>query len=332
VRFSRRRVLQLSGAAAGAAVVGPLPDSAQAETYPSRPITVIVPFAAGGPLDISGRILTASMQEALGQPVVVENVGGAGGTIGLARVAHAVPDGYTLGLSILNTQVINGALYDLSYDLQRDFAPIALYTDGPLLIVGRKTLAANNLQELIAWLKANPDKATAGTTGVGSPQHVAGALFEQATGTHFQVTHYRGGGQVTQDLVGGQIDLVFSDIVTAVPQIRAGTIKAYAVMAKTRLALLPELPTTDEAGVPGLYSSVWNSLWAPAETPRPIIDKLNAAVVAAVNDPKLQARVADIGRTLFPRAMMTPEALGKLQRDEIAKWWPIVRAAGMKAE
>jgi tripartite-type tricarboxylate transporter receptor subunit TctC len=330
VRFSRRRVLQLSVAGTGA--LGPLADLALAQTYPSRPITVIVPFAAGGPLDISGRILTASMQETLGQPVIVENVGGAGGTIGLARVARADPDGYTLGLSILNTQVINGALYNLPYDLQKDFAPIALYTDGPLLIVGRKTLPADNLQELIAWLKANPDKATAGTTGVGSPQHVAGVLFEQATGTHFQVTHYRGGGQVTQDLVGGQIDLVFSDIVTAVPQIRAGAIKAYAVMAKTRLALLPDVPTTDEAGLPGLYSSIWNSLWAPKGTPRPIIDKLNAAVVAAVNDPKVQARVADIGRTLYPHDMMTPEALGKLQRDEIAKWWPIVKAAGMKAE
>jgi tripartite-type tricarboxylate transporter receptor subunit TctC len=328
LKLSRRNALQLAGAAA----LMPLSVAVRADDYPSRPITVIVPFAAGGPLDISGRILTASMQETLKQPVVVENVGGAGGTIGLARVARADPDGYTLGFSILNTQVINGVLYDLPYDLQKDFEPIALYTDGPLLIIGRKTLPANNLLELIAWLKANPDKATAGTTGVGSPQHVAGALFQKATGTHFQVTHYRGGGQVTQDLVAGQIDLVFSDIVTAVPQIKAGNIKAYAVMAKTRLALLPDVPTTDEAGLPGLYSSIWNSLWAPAHTPRPIIDKLNAAVVAAVNDPKVQARVADIGRTLFPPDMMTPAALGKLQKDEIAKWWPIVKAAGMKAE
>jgi tripartite-type tricarboxylate transporter receptor subunit TctC len=331
VRPTRRRVLQLSGAA-GAAAIGSLSGSADAQGYPSRSITVIVPFAAGGPLDISGRILAASMQETLGQPVIVENVAGAGGTIGLGRLARADPDGYTLGLSILNTQVINGALYDLPYDLQKDFAPIALYTDGPLLIVGRRTLEANNLRELIAWLKANPDKATSGTTGVGSPQHVAGVLFEQATGTHFQFTHYRGGGQVTQDLVGGQIDFVFSDIVTAVPQIRAGTIKAYAVMAKTRLPLLPDLATTDEAGLPGLYSSTWNSLWAPKATPRPIIDKLNAAVITAVNDPKVRARVADIGRTLFPGDMMTPEALGKLQQAEIDKWWPIVRAAGMKAE
>ncbi len=332
MKFSRRRVLQLAGAAAGAGVVGPLPQIARAETYPSRPITVIVPFAAGGPLDIAGRILAGSMQETLGQPVIIENVSGAGGTIGLARVAHAEPDGYTLGLSIWTTQVINGALYNLSYDVQKDFTPIALYTDGPLVLVARKTIPANNLQELIAWIKANGDKVTAGTVGLGQPQHVFGVLFEKATGTHFQYVHYRGGGQVMQDLVGGQIDLIFSDVVTALPQIRAGTIKAFAVMAKNRLAAQPDIPTTDEAGVPGLYSSVWNSLWAPKGTPRPIVDKLNAAVVAALDDAKLRTKVAELGRTFFPREMLTPEALGKLQRDEIDKWWPIVKAAGMKAE
>jgi tripartite-type tricarboxylate transporter receptor subunit TctC len=332
VKFSRRRVLQLSSAAAGAGVFGPRPDLAYAQTYPSRPITVIVPFSAGGPLDIAGRILAGSMQETLGQPVVIENVSGAGGTIGLARVAHADPDGYTLGLSIWTTQVINGALYNLSYDVQKDFAPIALYTDGPLILVARKTIPADNLQELIAWIKANGDKVTAGTVGIGQPQHVFGVLFEKATGTHFQYVHYRGGGQVMQDLVGGQIDIIFSDVVTALPQIRAGTIKAYAVMAKTRLAAQPDIPTTDEAGVPGLYSSVWNSLWAPKSTPRPIIDRLNAAVVAALDDAKVRARVAELGRTFFPREMLSPEALGKLQQDEIGKWWPIVKAVGMKAE
>jgi tripartite-type tricarboxylate transporter receptor subunit TctC len=328
LKLSRRHALQFAAATA----LTPLPRIARAESYPSRPITVIVPFAAGGPLDISGRILTASMQETLGQPVIVENVSGAGGTIGLARVARADPDGYTIGLSIWTTQVINGALYDLSYDLQKDFAPIALYTDGPLVLVARKTIPANNLQEFIAWLKANPDKVTAGTVGIGQPQHVFGVLFEKATGTHFQFTSYRGGGQIMQDLVGGQIDLIFSDVVTALPQIRAGTIKAYAVMAKTRLAVQPDIPTTDEAGVPGLYSSVWNSLWAPKDTPRPIIDKLNAAVVTALDDPKIRAKLTDLGRTFFPRDMLTPEALAKLQQDEIAKWWPIVKAAGMKAE
>jgi tripartite-type tricarboxylate transporter receptor subunit TctC len=328
LKLSRRHTLQFAAATA----LTPLSGIARAESYPSRPITVIVPFAAGGPLDISGRILAASMQETLGQPVIIENVSGAGGTIGLARVARADPDGYTIGLSIWTTQVINGALYNLSYDLQKDFEPIALYTDGPLVLVARKTIPANNLQEFIAWLKANSDKVTAGTVGIGQPQHVFGVLFEKATGTHFQFTSYRGGGQIMQDLVGGQIDLIFSDVVTALPQIRAGTIKAYAVMAKTRLAVQPDIPTTDEAGVPGLYSSVWNSLWAPKDTPRPIIDKLNAAVVTALNDPKVRAKLTDLGRTFFPRDMLTPEALAKLQQDEIAKWWPIVKAAGMRAE
>jgi tripartite-type tricarboxylate transporter receptor subunit TctC len=328
MRMPRRRFLQF----AGAATLAPLSRSARAEEYPSHPITIIVPFAAGGPLDISGRILAAKMQQTLGQPVIVENVGGAAGSIGLGRVARAMPDGYTLGLGIWTTHVVNGALYALPYDVQKDFEPVGLYTDGPLILVARKTLPANNLQELIAWLKANPDKATAGTSGVGSPQHVFGVLFENVTGTRFQFAHYRGGGQATQDLVAGQIDLVFSDVITALPQIRAGNIKAYAVMAKSRMAVTPDVPTVDEAGLPGLYSSVWNALWAPKDTPRDIVLKLNAAVVDAVFDPVVREHLTDIGRVFFSRDQLTPEALGALQKAEIDKWWPIIRAAGMKGE
>lgn len=322
----RRQLLQLGGA------VLLLPRMARADAYPSHPITIIVPFAAGGPLDISGRVLAASMQRTLGQTVIVENVGGAAGSIGLARVARAEPDGYTLGLGIWTTHVVNGALYDLSYDVQKDFAPVALYTDGPLILVARKSLPADNLTELIAWLKANPDKATAGTAGVGSPQHVFGVLFENVTDTRFQFAHYRGGGQVTQDLVGGQIDLVFSDAITALPQIRAGTIKAYAVMARSRMDVAPGIPTADEAGVPGLYSSVWNALWAPKDTPRSVIDKLNAAVVDALADPAVRAHLTELGRVFFPREQLTPEALAALQTAEIEKWWPIIRKAGIKGE
>jgi tripartite-type tricarboxylate transporter receptor subunit TctC len=324
----RRYFLQFAVAAG----LAPLPGIARAQSYPSRPITIIVPFAAGGPLDISGRILAAKMQQILGQPVIIENVGGGAGSIGLARVARADPDGYTLGLGIWTTHVVNAALYDLSYDVQKDFAPVALYSDGPLILVGRKTLPANDLKELIGWLKANPDKATAGTAGVGSPQHVFGTLFENVTGTHFQFAHYRGGGQATQDLVGGQIDIVFSDAITALPQIKAGTIKAFAIMAKSRMAQAPDIPTADEAGVPGLYSSVWNALWAPKGTPQPIIDKLNAAVVAALADPEVRQHLLDIGRTLFPPDQLTPKALADLQKSEIEKWWPIIKAAGMKGE
>jgi tripartite-type tricarboxylate transporter receptor subunit TctC len=328
MRIQRRRLLQLAGAAAFA----PLSRPAWANEYPSHPITIIVPFAAGGPLDISGRILAGKMQQTLGQPVIVENVGGAAGSIGLGRVARAVPDGYTLGLGIWSTHVVNGALYALPYDVQKDFEPVGLYTDGPLIIVARKTLPANTLQELIAWLKANPDKATAGTAGVGSPQHVFGVLFQNVTGTRFQFAHYRGGGQATQDLVGGQIDISFSDVITALPQIRAGNIKAYAVMAKDRMTVVPDVPTIDEAGLPGLYSSVWNALWAPKGTPRDIIVKLNAAIVAALDDATVRERLTDIGRVFFPRDQLTPEALGALQKAEIDKWWPIVKAAGMKGE
>jgi tripartite-type tricarboxylate transporter receptor subunit TctC len=323
--IQRRHFLQLGGAAL-------LPRLAHAETFPSHPITIIVPFAAGGPLDISGRVLAASMQQSLGQPVIIENVGGAAGRIGLARVAHAEPDGYTLGLGIWTTHVVNAALYTLSYDVQRDFTPVALYTDGPLILVARKTLPADTLPALIAWLKANPDTATAGTAGVGSPQHVFGVLFENVTGTRFAFAHYRGGGQATQDLVGGQIDLVFSDAVTALPQIRAGTIKAYAVMATRRMAVAPEIPTADEAGVPGLYSSVWNALWAPKDTPRPIVDRLNGAVVAALADPAVRTHLTELGRVFFPREQLTPEALAALQQAEIEKWWPIIKAAGIKGE
>ena len=326
MKLPRRYFLQY------AAVLASLPKIARAQTYPSRPITIIVPFAAGGPLDISGRVLAAHMQQTLGQPIIVENVGGAAGSIGLARLARAEPDGYTLGLGIWTTHVVNAALYDLSYDVQKDFAPVALYTDGPLILVSRKTLPANNLKELIGWLKANPDKATAGTAGVGSPQHVFGVLFENVTGTHFQFAHYRGGGQATQDLVGGQIDIVFSDAITALPQIKAGNIKAYAVMAKNRMAVAPDVPTADEAGVPGLYSSVWNALWAPKDTPQPIIDTLNAAVVDALADPDVRKHLTDLGRVFFRRDELTPEALAALQKSEIEKWWPIIKAAGMKGE
>jgi tripartite-type tricarboxylate transporter receptor subunit TctC len=328
MKIPRRRFLHLAGAAA----LAPLPRIARAQAYPSHPITIIVPFAAGGPLDISGRILAAKMQQTLGQPVIVENVGGAAGSIGLGRVARAEPDGYTLGLGIWSTHVVNGALYDLPYDVQKDFAPVALYTDGPLILVGRKTLPADDLKALIAWLKANPDKATAGTAGVGSPQHVFGVLFQNVTGTRFQFAHYRGGGQATQDLVGGQIDLVFSDLITALPQIRAGSIKAYAVMAKSRMQVVPDIPTADEAGVPGLYSSVWNALWAPKGTPKDIIDKLNAAVVDALADPVVRDRLTDLGRVIFPRDQLTPEALAALQKAEIEKWWPIIKTAGIKGE
>lgn len=293
---------------------------------------MVVPFTAGGPLDTTARILSDHMRQTLGQPVIIENIGGAAGSIGVGRVARATPDGYTVVIEIWSTAVVNGAMYQLSYDLQKDFEPIALVTDGPLVIIGKKTFPADDLKGLIAWLKANPDKATAGTSGVGSPQHIFGVLFQKVTGTRFQFAHYRGGAQITQDLVAGQIDLVFSDVITALPQVRAGNIKAYAIMGKSRMAVAPEIPTVDEAGLPGFYNSVWQGVWAPKDTPQDAIDRLNAAIVDALADPKVRERLTALGRVIYPREQLTPQALAALQKAEIEKWWPIIKAAGIKGE
>jgi tripartite-type tricarboxylate transporter receptor subunit TctC len=235
-------------------------------------------------------------------------------------------------MGIWSTHVVNPVLYDLSYDVEKDFEPIAPITDGPLVICARKDFPANDLKELIAWLKANPDKATSSDAGVGSPQHVFSVLFQQVTGTHFQFVHYRGGGQAMQDLVTGHIDLSFSDAISALTQAQGGTIKAYAVMSKDRLTGAPQIPTVDEAGLPGFYDSVWSGIWAPKGTPAAIIEKLNAAVVDAVDDPTIRQRLTALGRVLFPRQQMTPQVLATLQRTEIEKWWPIIKAAGIRGE
>jgi tripartite-type tricarboxylate transporter receptor subunit TctC len=306
--------------------------SAPAQTYPSKPITIIVPFAAGGGSDVIGRIVAERMRVSLGQPVIIENVVGAAGNIGVGRVARAVPDGYTLILGIWNTHVANGALYSLQYDLMKDFEPISLITDTPLLIVAKKAMPANDLKSLIAWLKTNPDKASAGTAGAGSAEHVTAVLFQNITGTRFQFVAYRGGGPAMQDLVGGQIDMMIAPSVPSLPQIRSGSIKAYAVTSKTHLAAAPDIPTVDEAELPGFYFSVWTSLWAPKGTPTDVTAKLNAALVEALADPDVRTRVANQGPVIVPREQQTPEALGVLQRAEIEKWWPIMKAANMKGE
>jgi tripartite-type tricarboxylate transporter receptor subunit TctC len=324
----RRRFLQLVATAA----LAPLPRIARADNFPSRPITMVVPFAAGGPLDTTARILAGRMQQALGQPVVVENVGGAAGSIGVGRVARATPDGYSIVLEIWSTAVVNGAIYQLPYDVQKDFEPVALVTDGPQIIVGKKTLPATNLKEFIAWLKANPDKAIEGTAGVGSPQHIFGVLFGKLTGTRFQFAHYRGAAPAMQDLIAGQIDFIISDLITAMAQEHAGTIRAYAVTAKNRVAVAPDIPTVDEAGLPGFYTTVWQGIWAPKGTPHDVIAKLNAAVVETLEDAEARKRLTDLGRVIYPRDQLTPAALATLQQAEIDKWWPIIKAANIKGE
>jgi tripartite-type tricarboxylate transporter receptor subunit TctC len=264
--------------------------------------------------------------------MIIENVAGAGGSIGAGRVARAAPDGYTLIIGITSTHVFNGAMYSLPYDVLNDFEPVALVTDSSQLFVGRKTLPASTLRELIAWLKDNPDKANWGTAGVGSPHHIFGVLFQQATGTRFQFAHYRGGAAATQDLVAGQIDLSIADQATTLPQIRAGNIKVYAYTGKTRLPALPDVPTVDEAGVPGFQTSVWNAIWAPKGTPRAITAKLNAAVVEALADPAARARLVELGHYAVPPERHSAGVLRTLHKAEIDKWWPIIKAANIRPE
>jgi tripartite-type tricarboxylate transporter receptor subunit TctC len=306
--------------------------SLTAQTYPSRPITVVVTFPAGGPSDTVMRIVVESMRGFLGQSVIIENVAGAAGSLGTARVARAAADGYTVGLGDWGTHVVNGANYSLSYDVVKDFEPVALMTTNPALIIAKKTMPANDLVGLIAWLKSNPDKATAGTNGQGGSTHIYCAFFQTVTGTRFQLVPYRGLGPVMQDLVSGQIDIAFGGVADSLPQIRAGLIKVYAVTAKNRLAAAPDIPTVDEAGMPEFYLALWRAIFAPKGTPAGIIAKLNAAVTGALADPAVRTRLADLGVEIAPRDQQTPEALRAFQKEEIEKWWPIIKAANIKAQ
>jgi tripartite-type tricarboxylate transporter receptor subunit TctC len=328
--MTRRRLVV--GAVLSAMLTILAANPAPAQTFPSRPVTIVVPFAAGGPIDTLARVMAERMRTPLGQPVVIENVSGAAGSIGVGRVARAPPDGYTLVAGFWGTHVVNGATQALAYDVLNDFEPVLMTSSNVNLIVGRRTLPADDLKGLIAWLKANPDTAAAGTAGGGSPQQVHGAFFQSATGTRFRFVPYRGGAPAMQDLVAGQIDLIFADQTTSLPQVRSGNIKAFAVMGKSRLATAPEIPTVDEAGLPGFYCSVWNALFAPKGTPRDIIARLNAAAVEALAEPEVRQRLADLGQQIVPREEQTPEALAVFHKAEIEKWWPIIKAAGIKAE
>jgi tripartite-type tricarboxylate transporter receptor subunit TctC len=324
-----RRVFLASLAAVGAAGrIGPL----AAEDYPSRPITMDMPFAAGGPGDVLARQLADAMGRSLGQNVIVENVTGAAGSIGTGEVARATPDGYSLILGNWTTHVVNAVAYKLPYDVVKDFAPIALVANQPVLIITNNNVPADNLLGLIAWLKANPDKATSGNAGIGSATHVASVFFQHQTGTRFQLVPYRGGAPAMVDLLAGHIDMMFDLATDALPQVRAGRVKAFAVTSQHRIGAAPDIPTTDEAGVPGLYISLWNGLWAPQRTPQPVIDKLDAAVVVALAEPTLRTRLVDLGMDIPPPEQQNPKALAAFQEAEIAKWWPILKAAGIKAE
>jgi tripartite-type tricarboxylate transporter receptor subunit TctC len=303
---------------------------ASAADYPARPIVFIVPFAAGGPTDALGRMLAERMGGILGQPIIIENVAGAAGSVGVGRVVRAAPDGYTMSVGNWNTHVLNGAIYSLGYDLVGDMEPVALLPFGPQLIVARKDVPANNLADLVAWLKGRD--ATVGTSGVGSAAHVSALLFEKETGAKFTFVHYRGAAPAMNDLVGGHIDLMFDQAANSLSHVNAGAIKSYAVTSATRLKSAIDIPTVDEAGLPGFYVSVWFGLWAPRGTPEGIVAKLSAAVRETLADPAIQEKLAKGGQSVPPLDQMSPGALKAMQAAEIAKWWPILRSANVKAE
>ena len=329
MKLHRRKFLHLAMAAAALAA---RPDNARAQAYPTRPITLIVPFPAGGVVDLVARSVAEGMRASLGQPIIIENVAGANGGIGAGRAVRAAPDGYTLICGAWNTHVGNGALYVLPYDVLNDFAPVSLLAIAPMMIVARKNLPADDLSGLVAWLKANPDKASQGTLGVGSPPHLLGVLFQNITGTRFQFVPYRGTPPALQDVMGGQIDLLILPGPVSLPQVQADHVKAYAVTGKSRLALAPNIPTVSEAGFPELTFLNWVALWAPKGTPEGVIAKLNATVSAALAQPAARSRIAELGMEAFPRDQQTPEALREFQKAEIEKWWPVIKAANIKGE
>jgi tripartite-type tricarboxylate transporter receptor subunit TctC len=306
--------------------------NASADNFPSRPITIVVPFSAGGPSDAMARILAERMKVTLGETLLVENVTGAGGSIGVGRAVRSPPDGYTISFGHLGTHVANGAIYKLGYDLVTDLEPVALLPSNPMIVVSKNAVPAKTLKELLEWLKSRPTPAAAGTAGAGSGAHIAGLYFENVTGIKLQYVPYRGTAPALNDLVAGQIDIIIDQTSNSINQVRGGNIRAYAITADKRVESAADVPTTDEAGLPGFHMTLWSGLWVPKGTPKDIVDKLNAAAVDALNDPAVRKQLENLGLQMPPKDQLTPQALGDWQKAEIAKWWPMIKAANVKVD
>src|SRR6266550_5095195 len=314
-------------------LLGPAPaGTALAQGYPARAIAMIVPFPAGGATDTLARFLAERMRGILGQPIVIENIAGAAGSLGVGRAVRSSADGYTLSIGTSTTHVLTGGLYALPFDLLRDLEPVIEIGSEPLLIVGRKSLPADDLKGLIAYLKANPDKASVGIAGVGATGHLTGISFQKATGTKFQFVPYRGNAPAMQDLLAEQIDFMIEPSSNFKSLVGAGSVKPYAITGRARLASSPDIPTADEAGLPGFLASLWYGLWVPRDTPKDIIARLNATMVQVLDDPSVKERFAELGIQIAPLAQQSPEALRAFQKAEAERWWPIIKAANLKAE
>ena len=322
---------RIFGLVLAAALAGPV-GGAAADSYPSRPVTIVVPYPAGGLFDGIARVLAESLRGTLGQTVVIENVGGAGGSIAVGRVARAAPDGYTIAIGSGDQFVVNAAIYPVQYDVQKDFEPISLVMNGPSLIVGRNTLPARDLKELVTWLKANQATVAHAHNGAGGTLHLCGIELQRITSASWPFVPYRGAAPALQDVVGGRIDVMCTSPASSLTMVRGGLVRGYAITSNMRLATAPEIPTVDDAGFPGFYSSVWGGLFAPKGTPKDIVARLNAAIVDALADATVRQRLAELGQEVFPRERQTPEALRALQKTEIEKWWPIIKAANIKPE
>ena len=306
--------------------------AAAAQPFPHRPVTVTVPFAAGGPTDTIARILAERMSKSLGQTVIVENTAGAGGTIAVTKILRSPPDGYAIGIGHVGTHVIAPAVQGVSVDYLTELEPVGMVATNPQIVVSKPDVPAKDLKELVAWVKANPGTVSSGTGGPGTPSHISAVYFGNTIGTPLTIVHYKGSGPALQDVMGGHIAMTFDQAANALPQIRAGRIRAYAVTQKTRLASAPDVPTTDEAGLPGFYMSVWHAYWVPKGTPRDVVAKLNASLREALADPAIRKRLEDLGQEIPAPEQQTPEALRAFQKSEVEKWWPLIKAADIKAQ